>query len=394
MGKDVVICSAARLAVGKLGGTLLKTDERQMGGAVIKAAMERAGVDYKDVDELVFGHNFRTGLISSNSTRVLAHEAGFPYETPEFTLNKHCAAALKAVTYAYQAIKSDTAKCVISGGIDQMSKSAFFALANNVRWGNKLGDFKLVDQLVMRDPIDNVSTIDCANIIADELGITREEQDEYAMMSENRAEAAIKGGAFKDQIVPLTIHTRKGDIVFDTDECPTFGTTKETLAKLRTVNGGDSTVTAGNSSSLSDGAGCFVIMDADVAKAKGIKPLAKIVDFDYVGVQPKFFPTGPILSTDRIMAKTGYKLSDMDYIEVNEAFASQMIAWIRHHKPDMDKMNVNGGAIALGHPIAATGAVILTKLLYELERRNGQLGLVTMCIGGGQGMSIIVDRNV
>ena len=392
---DVVIVSAARLAVGRLGGTLLKTDEKDMGAAVIKAAMERAHVDYSDVEELVFGHNFRTALISSNSTRVLAHEAGFPYETPEFTLNMHCGAAIRTLAYAYQAIKSGTQNCVIAGGIDQMSKSCFFAPAKQFRWGNKLGNATLIDQLVMRDPISDTSMIDGANKIAKLYNISREEQDEYSVMSENRAEAAIKGGKFKDEIVPLEIKDRKkGTIIFDTDECPTFGTTKESLAALRTVNGGDTTVTAGNASSMSDGAGCFVVMSSDMAKAKGLKPLAKIVAFDYVGVEPSLFTTGPIISTKRIMAKTGYKVSDMDLMEINEAFASQMVMYVREHKPDLDKMNVNGGAIALGHPIAATGAVIMTKLLYELERRNGQLGLVSMCIGGGQGISMIVDRNV
>jgi len=392
---DVVIVSAARTAVGKLGGSLLKTDEAHFGSEVIKAAMQRAGIEHKDVDELVFGQNFRTGLISSNSTRVLAHYAGFGLETPEFTLNKHCAGALKAITYAYQAIKSQTADCIISGGVDQMSKAAFFAPANPFRWGGKMGHMQLIDQLVMRDPVANVSTIDGANNTAKVYGISREEQDAFAMMSENRAEAAIKNGNFKDQIVPITIKDRKkGEFIFDTDECPTFGTTMESLGKLRTVSGGDTTVTAGNSSGLSDGAGAFVIMSGKKCMELGLKPMAKIVAFDYVGCDPALFTLGPVLSTRRILAKTGLTIDDFDVMEINEAFAAQMILYMREINPNIDKMNPNGGAVALGHPIGATGAIIMTKLLYELEKRNGQLGLVSMCIGGGQGMSIIVDRNV
>ncbi len=393
--KDAVIVSAARLAVGKLGGTLLKTDEKFMGAAVIKAAMERAGVGYGDVDELVFGQNFRTALISSNSTRVLANEAGFPYETPQFTMNMHCGAAVRTLGYGYQAIKSDTADCLIVGGIDQMSKSCFFAPADKFRWGNKLGNATLMDQLVMRDPISDTSMIDGANLLAKMYNISREEQDEYALMSQTRALNAIQNGTFKDEIVPLEVKDRKkGTIVFDTDECNTPGTTMETLAKLRTVQGGETTVTAGNASSMSDGAGAFVVMSSDKAKELGLKPLAKIVAFDSVGVEPSLFTTAPVFSTRRILEKTGYTIDDMDLMEINEAFASQVIYYLREINPDINKVNVNGGAIALGHPIAATGAVLMTKLIYELERRNGRLGLVSMCIGGGQGISMIIDRDV
>lgn len=392
--KEVVIASAARLPVGKLGGTLLRTEETDMAVTVIKEAMQRANnLDYKEVDELVMGHNFRSGLINSNSTRIFAIKAGFPYEIPQFTLNKHCGAGIKSVTYAYQAILSETADVIIAGGIEQMSKACHFA--PGARWGIKVGHLNLIDQLVMRDNISNLSMIQSNEKLAKLYNITREEQDEYAYYSEHKAEDAVKSGKFKEEIISIEIHNKRGTQIFDQDECPKFGTDLKTLASLKTVEP-NGTITAGNASSMSDGASATIIMSSEKAKSLGIKPLAKIVSFSYVGVDPSLFGIAPVPAIQKALSKAGLKIEEIDLIELNEAFACPAIYCLRELNIDTksEKVNVNGGAIALGHPIAATGNIILTKLLYALKQRKKKLGLAAVCIGGGQGIAIIVDAEV
>lgn len=392
--KEVVIASAARLPVGKLGGTLLHAEETDMAITVIKEAMQRANnLDYKEVDELVMGHNFRTGLINSNSTRIFAIKAGFPYEIPQFTLNKHCGAGIKSVTYAYQAIRSETADVIISGGIEQMSKACHFA--PGARWGIKVGHLNLIDQLVMRDNISNLSMIQSNEKLAKLYNITRKEQDEYAVLSENKAERAIKNGEFEEEIVPLEINNRGTKHMFEKDECPKFGTNLKALSSLRTIEF-SGTITAGNASSMSDGAAATVVMSQEKAKNLRIKPLAKILSFSYVGVDPSLFGIAPVPAIKKALDNAGLKIKDIDLIELNEAFACQTIYCLREFNIDInsEKLNVNGGAIALGHPIAATGTVILTKLLYGLKKRKKRYGLAALCIGGGQGIAIIVDAKV
>jgi len=392
--KEVVIASAARLPVGRLGGTLLHAEETDMAVTVIKEAMQRANnLDYKEVDELVMGHNFRTGLINSNSTRIFAIKAGFPYEIPQFTLNKHCGAGIKSVTYAYQAILSETADVIIAGGIEQMSKACHFV--PGARWGIKVGHLNLIDQLVMRDNISNLSMIQSNEKLAKIYNITRKEQDEYAVLSENKTERAIKNGEFKEEIVPLETNNRKTKNMFEQDECPKFGTNLKVLSSLRSIERGG-TITAGNASSMSDGAAATVVMSQEKAKNLGIKPLAKILSFSYVGVDPSLFGIAPVPAIKKVLDNAGLKIEDIDLIELNEAFACQTIYCLREFNIDInsEKLNINGGAIALGHPIAATGAVILTKLLYGLKKRKKRYGLAALCIGGGQGIAIIVDAKV
>ena len=392
--RDVVIASAARLGVGRLGGTLLHTEEVDMAVAVIKEAMKRANnFDYKKVDELVMGQNFRTGILNSNCARIFAIEAGFPHEMPQFTLNKHCGAGIKTVTYAYQAIRSETADVIMTGAIDQMSKACHFV--PGARWGVKVGHLNLIDQLVMRDYISNLSMIQSNEKLASEYHISREEQDEYAVLSENKAEKAIKNGEFKEEIVPLEINNRGSSYMFEQDECPRFGTNLKSLSLLKPIEVGG-TITAGNASSMSDGAAALLVMSGEKAKEYDIQPLAKILSFSYVGVDPSLFGIAPVPAIKNALKDADLTMDDIDLIELNEAFASQTIYCLKKFKiaPDSEKLNINGGAIAFGHPIAATGAVILTKLLYSLKKKKKRYGLAAMCIGGGQGIAIIVDTKV
>jgi len=389
---EVVIASAARLAVGRLGGTLKDSDETSMGITVIKEAINRAGIEFGAVDEVIMGQNYRSGKVPSNSARAMAIKAGIPIEVPEMTINKHCVAGIKSVALAAQAIKAGDADIIVAGGIEQMSSVAF--LVQDVRWGNKLGHLRMQDQLIILDPICGLTMGETAEKISQQFGISRQEQDEYALLSQQRAEKAIKEGKFKEEIVPIEVKQQKGTVLFDTDEHPRIGTTLESLSKLKPAFVKNGCVTAGNSSGMNDGAAATVIMSADTAKKLGAKPLAKIVSYAAVGVDPSIMGISPVPSTKKALAKANLTLQDMDVIEVNEAFASVAMYFIREMKPDLEKLNVNGGAIALGHPIAASGTILITKMLYELKRRNGRFGLVTMCAGGGQGMAIIVDRNV
>lgn len=390
---DVVIASATRLAVGRLGGTLKDSDELTMGSTVIREVIKRSGVRPDSVDEVIMGHNFRSGNVPSNSTRAMAIKAGIPIDVPEITINMHCAAGIKSVNLADQAIKAGEASIIVAGGIEQMSNAAY--LVPNIRYGKKFGHYRLQDQLIMHDPICGMTMGETAENLARTFKISREEQDAFALRSQEKAEAAVKEGRFKEEIVPLEIPQAKGNpIIFETDEYPRFGTTAEALARLKPVFAEDGTVTAGNSSGMNDGCAASVIMSAETAKELGITPLAKIVSYASVGVDPSIMGTGPVPATRKALGKAGLTIDDMDIIELNEAFACMCVYFIREMKADINKINVNGGAISLGHPIAASGMVILTKLLYELKRRNGRYGLATMCAGGGLGIAIIVDSKI
>ena len=390
---EVVIASAARLPVGRLGGALKDSDELTMGALVIKESLARAGIKPEQVDEVIMGQNFRSGKVPSNSARAMSIQAGLPLEIPQITINKHCAAGIKSIVLAAQAIKSGDAEIIVAGGLELMSQAAY--LVPNIRWGPRLGHQSLQDQLIMMDPICGLSMGETAEKLAREFDISRDEQDQFAFSSQQKANAAIRAGRFKEEIVPIEIPQSKGtSVLFDTDEHPRPETTLEKLANLKPYFASDGCVTAGNASGMNDGAAAVVVMSKSMAKELGVQPMAKISSYASVGVDPSIMGIGPVPATQNALSKINLDINDIDLIEVNEAFACVGIHFIREFEPDLDRVNVNGGAIALGHPIAATGTVIVTKLLYELRRRNGRHGLATMCAGGGQGIALIVDRQI
>ena len=392
--KEVVIASAARTPVGAFGGALKGISAADLGAIVIKEAVNRAGIKPELVEEVLLGNVIQAGL-GQNVARQCTIKAGLPQEVPAMTINKVCGSGLRTVALAAQIIKAGDADIIVAGGTENMSRAPY--VLNDARWGQRMGNGKMVDSMIndgLWDAFNNYHMGVTAENIAKEWNITREDQDEFSAASQQKAERAIKEGRFKDEIVPVSIPQRKGDpIVFDTDEFPRFGTTKETLAKLRPAflkeNG---TVTAGNASGINDGAAAFVVMSADKAKELGIKPLAKIVSYGSKGLDPAIMGYGPFHATKKALENTGLKVEDLDLIEANEAFAAQSIAVARDLKFDMSKVNVNGGAIALGHPVGASGGRILTTLLYEMQKRDSKYGLATLCIGGGMGTALIVER--
>ncbi|KEI83597.1 acetyl-CoA C-acetyltransferase [Clostridium botulinum] len=390
--KNVVIASAVRTPIGKFGGTLKSVSAIELGSIVIKEALKRANVKPEDVDEVIMGNVLQAGL-GQNSTRQSAVGAGIPVEVPSFTINKVCGSGLRAVSLATQLIKLGDDDIVVAGGTENMSAAPY--LLEKARWGQRMGDGKIVDEMIrdgLWESFNDYHMGITAENIAEQWGITREEQDEFSAKSQQKAEKAVKEGRFKEEIVPVVIKSRKGEVVFDTDEFPRFGATKESLSKLKPAFKKDGTVTAGNASGINDGAAALVIMSEEKANELGIKPLAKIVAYGTSGVDPKIMGYGPFYATKKTLEKANLKIADMDLIEANEAFAAQSLAVAKDLGFDMDKVNVNGGAIALGHPIGCSGARILTTLLYEMEKRNSKHGLATLCIGGGMGTAIIVER--
>ncbi|MBY6844431.1 acetyl-CoA C-acetyltransferase [Clostridium botulinum] len=390
--KNVVIASAVRTPIGKFGGTLKSVSAIELGSIVIKEALKRANVKPEDVDEVIMGNVLQAGL-GQNSTRQSAVAAGIPVEVPSFTINKVCGSGLRAVSLATQLIKLGDDDIVVAGGTENMSAAPY--LLEKARWGQRMGDGKIVDEMIrdgLWESFNDYHMGITAENIAEQWGITREEQDEFSAKSQQKAEKAVKEGRFKEEIVPVVIKSRKGEVVFDTDEFPRFGATKESLSKLKPAFKKDGTVTAGNASGINDGAAVLVIMSEEKANELGIKPLAKIVAYGTSGVDPKIMGYGPFYATKKTLEKANLKIADMDLIEANEAFAAQSLAVAKDLGFDMDKVNVNGGAIALGHPIGCSGARILTTLLYEMEKRNSKHGLATLCIGGGMGTAIIVER--
>lgn len=390
--REVVIASAVRTAIGKFGGSLLPLSAPELGAIVIKEALKRANVPGEKVDEVIFGNVLQAGL-GQNPARQASIKAGLPIEVPAFTVNKVCGSGLKCVELAAQSILAGDNDIVVAGGMESMS-NAPFVTSGKARWGLRMGDSKLVDVMIkdgLWDAFNNYHMGITSENVAEKFGVTREDQDEVSARSQQRAIAAIKSGAFKDEIVPVTIKTKKGETVFDTDEFPREGTTTEILAKLRPAFKQGGTVTAGNASGLNDGAAALVIMSAEKAQELGIKPMAKILSYASAGVDPAIMGIGPIPASRKALSKAGLEVKDLDLIEANEAFAAQFVEVGRELNFAPDKVNVNGGAIALGHPIGASGARILVTLLYALKNRDKKLGLATLCIGGGMGTSAVVE---
>ena len=390
--REVVIASAVRTAIGKFGGSLLPLSAPELGAIVIKEALKRANVPGEKVDEVIFGNVLQAGL-GQNPARQASIKAGLPIEVPAFTVNKVCGSGLKCVELAAQSILAGDNDIVVAGGMESMS-NAPFVTSGKARWGLRMGDSKLVDVMIkdgLWDAFNNYHMGITSENVAEKFGVTREDQDEVSARSQQKAIAAIKSGAFKDEIVPVTIKTKKGETVFDTDEFPREGTTTEILAKLRPAFKQGGTVTAGNASGLNDGAAALVIMSAEKAQELGIKPMAKILSYASAGVDPAIMGIGPIPASRKALSKAGLEVKDLDLIEANEAFAAQFVEVGRELNFDPDKVNVNGGAIALGHPIGASGARILVTLLYALKNRDKKLGLATLCIGGGMGTSAVVE---
>ena len=392
--REVVIASAARTAIGSFGGTLKTIPAVELGAIVVKEAINRAGIKPEQVEEVVLGNVIQAGL-GQNPARQATLKAGLPDEVPALTINKVCGSGLRTVALAAQMIKAGDADIVVAGGMESMSQAPY--AIKDMRWGHKMNSTQLTDTMIndaLWDAFNNYHMGVTAENIAIEWNITREEQDEFALASQQKAEAAIKAGKFKDEIVPVMVPQRKGDpIVFDTDEDPRFGTTPETLAKLKPCFIKDGTVTAGNASGINDGAAAFVIMSAEKAAELGIKPMAKIVSYGSKGLDPAIMGYGPFHATKKALEVANLTIDDIDLIEANEAFAAQSLAVAKDLKFDMDKVNVNGGAIAIGHPVGASGARILTTLLYEMQKRDdAKRGLATLCIGGGMGTALIVEK--
>lgn len=390
--KEAVIVSACRTPIGSFGGTLKDVTARELGAIVIKEALKRANIKPEMVDEVIMGCVLQGGL-GQNISRQCALDAGLPVEVPTFTVNKVCGSGLKTVELAAQAIRAGDADIVVAGGTESMS-GAGFAL-EKARWGYRMGESKLVD-LMIRDGLweafnDYHMGITAENI-NEKWGNTREEQDEFALRSQQRAAAAIREGRFKGEIVPVVIKTKKGEQVFEVDEHVRMDASMEGLAKLKGAFKKDGSVTAGNASGINDAAAAVVVMSADKAQELGIKPMAKIVSYASAGVDPSIMGIGPWPATLKALSKAGLTIDDMDLVEANEAFAAQSVAVAKELKLDPEKVNVNGGAIALGHPIGASGCRILVTLLYEMQRRNARRGLATLCIGGGMGTAIVVEN--
>jgi acetyl-CoA C-acetyltransferase len=389
--KEVVIVSACRTAIGGFGGALSPLSDIDFGPIPIRESIKRAGLTGDQIDEVIYASGYRTGDLPINSARVVAVKAGIPEEKPQFTISKACAGSVKAVTLAAQVIKSGDADIIVAGGMESMSNATF--MLKKARWGYRLGHGQLMDQLILFDPLSGNTMGETAENVAEKYNVSREDQDAFGLRSQNLAEQAIKEGRFKEQIVPVEIPQRKGDPkIFDTDEHPRFGTTIEALQRLKPPFKKGGSVTAGNASGMNDGACALVVMSKDKADDLGIEPMASIVSYASAGVDPAYMGIGPIPATRLALEKAGLTIDDMDLIELNEAFASQAIACMRELKMDINKVNVNGGAIAMGHPVSASGGALVTKLLYELAARDLRYGLVTLCIGGGQGMALIVER--
>ena len=391
--REVVIASAVRTPIGTFGGAFKNVPAVKLGTVAAKEAIKRAGINAEQIDEVIFGNVLQAGL-GQNVARQVSIHAGIPVEVPSFTVNKVCGSGLKTVALAAQAIRAGEADIILAGGTENMSMAPYVLESN--RWGQRMGDSKLMDYMIhdgLWDIFNDYHMGITAENVAEKWNITREEQDAFALQSQNRAEKAIKEGRFKDEIIPVEIPQRKGDpIVVDTDEHPRFGTTAEALAKLRPSFKKEGTVTAGNASGINDGAAALVIMSKEKADELGIKPLATIVSYASAGVDPSIMGTGPIPSSRKALEKAGLTIEDMDLVEANEAFAAQSLAVVKDLNLNPEKTNVNGGAIALGHPIGASGARILVTLLYEMDKRDAKNGLATLCIGGGQGIALIVRR--
>ena len=391
MKDDIVIVSAARTPVGAFNGGLSGLPAHELGKVAIQEALKRAGVEGGRVSEVIMGQILTAGQ-GQNPARQASISAGIPVESPAWGVNQLCGSGLRAVALGYQAILNGDSDIVVAGGQESMSQAPH---CQHLRNGVKMGNFEMVDTMIkdgLWDAFNGYHMGTTAENVAKKWQITRAQQDEFAVKSQNKAEAAMKAGKFKDEIVSVTIKTRKGDAVVDTDEYPKAGVTLESIAKLRPAFDKDGSVTAANASGINDGAAAVVLMKASEAAKLGKTPLARIVSWAHAGVDPAIMGTGPIPASRAALQKAGWKAADLDLIEANEAFAAQACAVNKELGWDTDKVNVNGGAIAIGHPIGASGARVLTTLLYEMGKRNSKKGLATLCIGGGMGIAMCVER--
>ncbi|MEP3633797.1 MAG: acetyl-CoA C-acyltransferase family protein [Shimia thalassica] len=388
---DIVILDGARTAIGTFGGSLAGTTPIDLGATAAKAALERSGVEGGQIGHVVFGHVINTEPRDMYLSRVAAMNAGIPDTSPAMNVNRLCGSGAQAIVSATQSLMLGDADFALAGGAENMSRSPYIMQAQ--RWGQKMGDVKTLDMMLgaLSCPFGTGHMGVTAENVADEHDVTREQMDEFALASQQRAAAAIEAGYFQSQIVPVDIKVKRDMVPFEVDEHPT-ASTMESLGKLRTVFKKDGRVTAGNASGINDGAAAIVLARADAAEKAGLKPKARILGYAHAGVRPEVMGIGPVPAVENLLAKTGLSISDFDVIESNEAFAAQALAVNKGLGLDAAKVNPNGGAIALGHPVGATGAIITVKALYELERIGGSKALITMCIGGGQGIAIAIER--
>ena len=391
MQDDIVIVSAARTPVGAFNGAFANLPAHELGKFAIKAALERAGVEGAQVSEVILGQILSAGQ-GQNPARQASIAAGIPVESPAWGVNQLCGSGLRTVALGYQAILNGDSNIVVAGGQESMSMAPHCAY---LRGGVKMGNFDMVDTMIkdgLWDAFNGYHMGNTAENVAKQYQITRQQQDDFAVKSQNKAEAAMKSGRFKDEIAPVTIKSRKGDIVVDTDEYPKAGVTLDSIAKLRPAFDKEGTVTAANASGINDGAAAVVLMKASQAAKLGKTPLARIVSWAHAGVDPAIMGTGPIPASRAALKKAGWKIEDLDLVEANEAFAAQACAVNKDLGWDTSKVNVNGGAIAIGHPIGASGARVLVTLLHEMGKRNAKKGLATLCIGGGMGIAMCIER--
>jgi acetyl-CoA C-acetyltransferase len=394
----VVILGAARTAIGRYGGTLRQTHPAELGARAAMAALERAGVAADDVDEALFGHGRQAGS-GPNPGRQVCQRAGLPFAVPAQTINQACASGMQAVALGSQAILLGQSRIVLAGGIESMSRMPYLVDSEDARWGHKMGNFTLIDAMYrdgFRCSLSGLIMGETAEILARQYGITRAESDAFAVTSQQKAEAAIAAGRFKDELIAAPGHDAKGKPVeLRVDEHPRAGVTLDALARLPLVfpevEGGTGIITAGSSSGITDGGAALVLADEDEAKRRGLNPLARIVGWATAGVDPRIMGIGPVPAVKRLFAQTGLTMDDFDLIELNEAFAAQVLAVLKDLPIPADRLNVNGGAIALGHPIGATGARILVTLLHEMIRRGARRGLATLCVSGGLGMAMAIE---
>ncbi len=392
MSETIVIASAARTAIGSFCGTLATTPAHELGRVVIGAALERAGVEPGEVSEVIMGQVLTAGQ-GQNPARQASIGAGLSIETPAWLVNQVCGSGLRSVALAYQALREGEGEIMVAGGQENMSLSPH---CTHLRKGVKMGDVEVIDTMIkdgLWDAFNGYHMGTTAENVAKQWQITREEQDRFAVASQNKAEAAKKAGRFKEEIVPVTVKSRRGETIFEEDEYIREGVTLEDVAKLRPVFDKDGSVTAGNASGLNDGAAAVVVMTAREAERRGLEPLARIVSWAHAGVDPSIMGTGPIPAAKKALERAGWSVDDLDLVEANEAFAAQACAVNKGLGWDPEKVNVNGGAIALGHPIGASGTRVLVTLLHEMKRRDAKKGLATLCIGGGMGIAMCVARD-
>ena len=385
------VVAAVRTPIGKFGGAFLSLSAVDLGVIAARAALERAGIEPQHVEEVIFG-NARQAGGGPNPARQISVRTGVPDTVPAYTVNMACASGLKSIALAAQEIADGNAHCVLAGGTEAMSRVPYYL--DNARWGYRLGNAEVIDGMY-RDgffcPLAQLVMGETGEVLAEQYKITREEQDEFALVSQQRAEAAIHGGRFTDEIVPVTVDGKKGSVTVGQDEHPFFGASIEKMAKLAPVFSKSGTITAGNSSGITDGAAAILLASEEFVRANNLKPLARVLGFASAGVNPRTMGIGPVPAVRKLEAKTGSKLGDYDLVELNEAFAAQVLACDRELHFDREKLNVNGGAIALGHPIGATGTRITVTLLHEMRRRRARRGLATLCVSGGMGMAMALE---